>query len=205
MPIEECPMLHARRDGKLVRVESDTFMCRDGRRLPVAYTASPFATEDGVEGCVVLFEDITERQARAHRVERDLEKLEWLAAHPGCAHRGAFCPSQPADRRPADGRDRATRTADPHARHGRTGRNRRADRARGVSSGRRGIRVDHRHRPLGDRSCNGDRGGRARCGTQCLRSVDQRSRPCGPRHERDPAHRCGPRGILCSRSPRPRW
>jgi PAS domain S-box-containing protein len=78
MPVEECPMFHARRDGKLVRVENDMFICRDGRHLPVAYTASPFATDDGIEGCVVLFEDNTERQATASRVERDLEKLAWL-------------------------------------------------------------------------------------------------------------------------------
>jgi PAS domain S-box-containing protein len=78
MPIEECPMLHARRDGKLVRVENDIFIRHDGSRLPVAYTASPFATVDGIEGCVVLFEDITERQATASRVARDLEKLAWL-------------------------------------------------------------------------------------------------------------------------------
>jgi PAS domain S-box-containing protein len=78
MPIEECPMLHARRDGKLIRVENDIFIRHDGSRLSVAYTASPFATVDGIEGCVVLFEDITERQATANRVERDLEKLAWL-------------------------------------------------------------------------------------------------------------------------------
>jgi PAS domain S-box-containing protein len=78
MPVEECPMLKAGRDGKLVRVESDVFICHDGSHLPVAYTASPFATVDGIEGCVVLFEDITERQAVAKRVERDLEKLAWL-------------------------------------------------------------------------------------------------------------------------------
>jgi PAS domain S-box-containing protein len=78
MPIEECPMSQAGRDGKLVRVESDTFICHDGSRLPVAYTVSPFATVDGIEGCAVLFEDITGRQAAAKRVERDLEKLAWL-------------------------------------------------------------------------------------------------------------------------------
>jgi PAS domain S-box-containing protein len=78
MPIEECPMFHARQDGKLIRVEHDMFICRDGRHLPVAYTASPLATVDGIEGCVVVFEDITDRQATAQRVERDLEKLAWL-------------------------------------------------------------------------------------------------------------------------------
>jgi hypothetical protein len=80
MPIEECPMFHARRDGKLVRVENDMFICRDGKHLPVAYTASPFTTEDGIKGCVVLFEDITARQAAAHRVERDLESWRGSSA-----------------------------------------------------------------------------------------------------------------------------
>lgn len=78
MPIEECPMLHARERRQVMRVEDDIFICSDGRRLPVAYTASPLATEDGVEGCVVLFEDITGRKAAARQVERDLEKLAWL-------------------------------------------------------------------------------------------------------------------------------
>jgi PAS domain S-box-containing protein len=78
LPIEECPMLHARRDGEVVRVEDDIFICQDGSHLPVAYTASPFATDDGIEGCVVLFEDITERKAAAQHVERDLDKLAWL-------------------------------------------------------------------------------------------------------------------------------
>jgi PAS domain S-box-containing protein len=78
MPPEECPMLRARRDGEVVRVEDDIFIRRDGSHLPVAYTASPFATADGVEGCVVLFEDITEQKAAAQLVEHDLEKLAWL-------------------------------------------------------------------------------------------------------------------------------
>ncbi len=78
MPTEECQTCQACRRSTLVHVENGTFVRRDGRELPVAYTASPFATDDGVEGCVVLFEDITERQATAHRVERDLEKLAWL-------------------------------------------------------------------------------------------------------------------------------
>jgi PAS domain S-box-containing protein len=78
MPIEECPMFHARREGKRVHVESDIFIRHDGSHLPVAYTVSPFATEDGIEGCVVVFEDVTDRQAAAKLVERNLEKLAWL-------------------------------------------------------------------------------------------------------------------------------
>jgi len=78
LPVEECPILRARRDGEVVRVEDDIFIRRDGSELPVAYTAAPFATDDGIEGCVVVFEDITERNAAAQRVERDLEKLAWV-------------------------------------------------------------------------------------------------------------------------------
>jgi PAS domain S-box-containing protein len=78
LSIEECSMLHARRAGEVVRVEDDVFNRHDGSRLPVAYTASPFATDDGTEGCVVVFEDITERKAAAQLVERDLDKLAWM-------------------------------------------------------------------------------------------------------------------------------
>lgn len=74
----ECPMLAASRDGQVVRVEDDVFIRRDGTRVPVAYTASPFVTKHGIDGCVVVFEDITERKAAAQRVERDLDKLAWL-------------------------------------------------------------------------------------------------------------------------------
>ena len=78
VPSEECSMLEARQNGQVVRVEDDIFIRRDGTRLPVAYTASPFATDDGIEGCVVVFEDITERQVTAQLVERDLDKLAWM-------------------------------------------------------------------------------------------------------------------------------
>jgi PAS domain S-box-containing protein len=74
-PIEQCSIRSAWRDGRTVRVEDDIFIRSDGSEMPVAYTAAPFATDDGVEGCVVVFEDITERKAAAKTVERDLEKL----------------------------------------------------------------------------------------------------------------------------------
>jgi PAS domain S-box-containing protein len=77
-PIEECPIRRAWRDGGAVRVEDDIFIRRDGSEVPVAYTAAPFATDDGLEGCVVVFEDITGRKAAAATVERDLEKLGWV-------------------------------------------------------------------------------------------------------------------------------
>lgn len=75
---DSCPICCARAGREPTRIEEDTFVCRDGRTLPVAYTVAPFETEDGAEGCVVVFQDITARKAEADRVRRDLEKLVWV-------------------------------------------------------------------------------------------------------------------------------
>ncbi|MHB8233189.1 MAG: EAL domain-containing protein, partial [Solirubrobacteraceae bacterium] len=77
LPIEECPILSARHRGEVVHVDDDQFICSDGRELPVAYTATPFATDDGIEGCVVVFSDITERKLEERRVAEDLDRLMW--------------------------------------------------------------------------------------------------------------------------------
>jgi diguanylate cyclase (GGDEF)-like protein/PAS domain S-box-containing protein len=58
-----------------VRVEDDVFRTRNGRQLPVAYTAAPFHTEDGLQGCVVIFQDITERKLREEEQRRDAATL----------------------------------------------------------------------------------------------------------------------------------
>jgi PAS domain S-box-containing protein len=76
-PIEDCPIMLARAGGRTVHVTEDVFICRDGRQLPVSYTALPFSTDAGVEGCVVIFEDITERKAEERRIACDREKLAW--------------------------------------------------------------------------------------------------------------------------------
>ena len=78
LPIGDCPISHARRDGRTVRVEDDIFVTRGGALLPVAYTAAPFVTDEGIEGCVVVFEDIVERKANQDRLEREAGKLEWI-------------------------------------------------------------------------------------------------------------------------------
>jgi PAS domain S-box-containing protein len=73
-----CTLMHASSEAGLVRVEEDLFICRDGHSLPVAFTAAPFVTDDGVGGCAVVFEDITERQQRQASMERDVETLSWI-------------------------------------------------------------------------------------------------------------------------------
>jgi PAS domain S-box-containing protein len=77
-PIEDCPILATRCDGVTVRVEEDVFVRRDGTLLPVAYTATPFSTDDGIEGCVVVFDDIAAQKAERDRIKVGLNKLEWV-------------------------------------------------------------------------------------------------------------------------------
>jgi len=73
-----CPLLHASQKAGGVRVEDDVFTCRNGHLLPVAFTAAPFVTDDGVGGCAVVFEDSTERKERQASMERDVETLSWI-------------------------------------------------------------------------------------------------------------------------------
>ena len=77
-PVENSPILRAQREGIAVRVEDDVFSRRDGRPLPVAYTASPFQTDDGIEGYVVVFADVTAREARHQSLKREVERLSWI-------------------------------------------------------------------------------------------------------------------------------
>ena len=74
---DEWPILNAHYDDRARRIE-DIFIRRDGRELPVAYSASSFETDDGIQGCVVVFQDITERRAREEELEHEARKLTWI-------------------------------------------------------------------------------------------------------------------------------
>ncbi len=72
---EQCAVARAARGGETVRVEDDAFATGDGGELPVAYTATPFSTEEGPQGCVVIFQDISERKRREEESRRNAETL----------------------------------------------------------------------------------------------------------------------------------
>ena len=78
LPLGESAILNAVQDGRSRRIDDDIFIRRDGRELPVAYTAAPFETDDGIHGCVVVFEDISERKAHEQNLQRDVAKLAWI-------------------------------------------------------------------------------------------------------------------------------
>jgi PAS domain S-box-containing protein len=75
---EDCPLSRARRNGVVARVDDDVFIRKDGSALPVEYTTAPFETEDGVQGSVVVFSDISERKAEEERVRKQMETVTWV-------------------------------------------------------------------------------------------------------------------------------
>ena len=70
-----CAILAAQEDGVVAHVEDDRFLRRDGSPLSVAYTVAPLLTEDGIEGCAVVFAETTERKAHEADMARDVETL----------------------------------------------------------------------------------------------------------------------------------
>jgi PAS domain S-box-containing protein len=75
---EDCPLLRARQNGQAAGVKEDTFKGRDGTTFPVAYTAAPLETAEGISGSVYVFSDITARKADRERLESELESLSWI-------------------------------------------------------------------------------------------------------------------------------
>ena len=77
-PRTNCPMLPAIRAHTTVRVDNDVFTRRDGRLLPVAYSAAPITAENDVSGTVVVFTDVSARRFEEERHDRELETLNWV-------------------------------------------------------------------------------------------------------------------------------
>jgi PAS domain S-box-containing protein len=115
--IDDCPIASARH-GQAVRVQNDMFIHQDGHQIPVGYTASPFRTDHGAEGCVVVFVDITHRSPRAGAAAR-CRHARLDRSDSDHARRRAFRPVRAADRRYRDDAGRPTRVAAPDQRAGR--------------------------------------------------------------------------------------
>ena len=72
---DDGPIARALVEDTTVRVEDGRFTAHSGREIPVAYTAAPFRTEDGLQGCVVIFQDVSEREHQAKEHQRDIATL----------------------------------------------------------------------------------------------------------------------------------
>ena len=51
---------------------------KDDRVLPVAYSSAPIMIDGEIDGVVVVFSDITERQAEEERLRKELEGVAWV-------------------------------------------------------------------------------------------------------------------------------
>jgi len=73
-PHEECPIHQTLLDGQVRHVNEDWFWRKDGHGLPVAMRVAPLREDGTLQGAVVAFHDITERQ-------RLLQALRHQATH----------------------------------------------------------------------------------------------------------------------------
>ena len=75
---DECELVSAYRDGGTVHCAWDTFVCKDGSLIPVAYSASPLASGGRMRGAVIVFRDITAELDTRRRAESELHTLVWV-------------------------------------------------------------------------------------------------------------------------------
>jgi EAL domain-containing protein (putative c-di-GMP-specific phosphodiesterase class I) len=71
-------MVQARRSGGGARVDDDFLVARSGTLLPVQQVQTPFETEGGVAGFVLLFSDTSARRRQEVDADRKLNDLTWI-------------------------------------------------------------------------------------------------------------------------------
>jgi PAS domain S-box-containing protein len=75
---EGCAICRALRDGLSRSSDNDVLWRRDGTSLPVEYTITPVLGEDGAQGVVVAFMDITEKLRMQHDLQKRFDELKQL-------------------------------------------------------------------------------------------------------------------------------
>ncbi len=79
-PAEKCPVYATYKDNQTRFVDDDVFWKKDGKPLPVEYTATPIRDEQGhTVGSVVVFRDITERKLAEEEARRHQRELAHVA------------------------------------------------------------------------------------------------------------------------------
>ena len=78
-PHQECLIYRAIRSGESARVDDEVFWRKDETSFPVAYSAAPIVTEQGQQGAVVTFSDVSERRNMEVERERIAEREHRIA------------------------------------------------------------------------------------------------------------------------------
>jgi two-component system CheB/CheR fusion protein len=79
-PADECPLSQAILSDQVVQGD-ELFIRKDGRRITVAFIASPIVTEGRRAGHVVVLRDISDRIAQRVELERQRERAEAASQH----------------------------------------------------------------------------------------------------------------------------
>ena len=74
----DCELLKVRTEGRAARMTHEALTCKDGRIIPVAYSAAPLRRDGAIQGVVVVFHETTTEHAEEERVRRELESLAWV-------------------------------------------------------------------------------------------------------------------------------
>ena len=61
-PEDECPSVRTMKYGQSYRISDEVFWRRDGVSFPVEYSSYPIVDKGVIDGCVIIFNDITERK-----------------------------------------------------------------------------------------------------------------------------------------------
>lgn len=69
-PVADCDIYQAMPTGVGTHVEGDVFRRKNGTLFPVEYRSEPLCQDDEIIGCVVSFQDISERLALASQLEQ---------------------------------------------------------------------------------------------------------------------------------------
>ena len=75
-PPEECPMRAAFTKGVVTTIDNEVLWHKDGRTIPVEYTATPIVKEGTIVGAVISFRDIAERKAAEEAMKAAKEIAE---------------------------------------------------------------------------------------------------------------------------------
>lgn len=75
---EDCPLLKLRTDGGTSVTADDALVAKDGRLVPVSYSASPLLDRSADHSVVVVFHDTTAEHAERARGKRTLDALSWV-------------------------------------------------------------------------------------------------------------------------------
>jgi signal transduction histidine kinase len=75
-PVEECRIYKAFIEGRGTNVDDEVMFCSDGTPFPCEYWSYPIQKDGELVGCVVTFNDITDRK----RAQEDLRQAEKMAA-----------------------------------------------------------------------------------------------------------------------------